>query len=303
MLRDPGHRDEDPVPGEQLHHQALDPRRPTVGAALQHDVAHLAHLVPGIVEDRQAADPRDEDRGRRCRHGVIISSDGILASMIEFKDLCLDVNDAGRGGGILGSGPRPAPRRRTIRTGWSTACPTAHVCGSTRCPNRVRSSSGCIWTCTWPRCPICSTWGPRCWTTPSAGRCWPTRRAASCAPSSGIRRSLPDYRLYELVVDSADPATIATWWAERFGVEVHHDHDQEFSWLEGPPGPPFGMVFSRVPEPKTVKNRLHWDVRGELDELLGRRRPAAPGPRRRHRLGRARRPGRQRVLPVRPDGD
>ena len=29
------------------------------------------------------------------------------------------------------------------------------------------------------------------------------------------------------------------------------------------------MVFSPVPEPKTVKNRLHWDVRGELDELLG----------------------------------
>ena len=29
------------------------------------------------------------------------------------------------------------------------------------------------------------------------------------------------------------------------------------------------MVFSRVPEPKTVKNRLHWDVAGELDELLG----------------------------------
>ena len=73
---------------------------------------------------------------------------------------------------------------------------------------------------------------------------------------------LPDYRLYEFGVDSADPARIATWWADRFGVEVHHDHDQEFSWLEGPPGPPFGMVFSRVPEPKTVKNRLHWDVPG-----------------------------------------
>ena len=28
---------------------------------------------------------------------------------------------------------------------------------------------------------------------------------------------LPDYRLYEFGVDSADPATIATWWADRFG--------------------------------------------------------------------------------------
>jgi hypothetical protein len=28
------------------------------------------------------------------------------------------------------------------------------------------------------------------------------------------------------------------------------------------------MVFGRVPEPKAVKNRLHWDVRGNTDELV-----------------------------------
>jgi hypothetical protein len=81
---------------------------------------------------------------------------------------------------------------------------------------------------------------------------------------------LGDYRVYEVVVDSEDPVMIASWWAGRFGVEVEHDRDEEFSWLEGAaPAPPFAMVFGRVPEPKTVKNRLHWDVRGELDELLG----------------------------------
>ena len=32
-------------------------------------------------------------------------------------------------------------------------------------------------------------------------------------------------------------------------------------WLEGVPGMPFElMVFDPVPEPKTVKNRIHWDV-------------------------------------------
>ena len=111
---------------------------------------------------------------------------------------------------------------------------------------------------------------------------------------------LPDYRLYEVVVDSADPVTIATWWADRFGVEVQHDRDQEFSWMAGPPGPPFGMVFGRVPEPKTVKNRLHWDVRGELGRAARRRSPAAPGPRRGHRLARPGRSGGQRVLRLRP---
>ena len=79
---------------------------------------------------------------------------------------------------------------------------------------------------------------------------------------------LPDYRLYEVVVDAADPVLISTWWADRYGTEVQHDRDQGFSWIE-PPSMPCGMVFSRVPEPKTGKNRLHWDVRGELGELLG----------------------------------
>jgi hypothetical protein len=83
--------------------------------------------------------------------------------------------------------------------------------------------------------------------------------------------TLRDYRLYEVVVDSADPAAIATWWADRFEVLVQHGTDTgdgSFSWLEGPLGRDVGWVFGEVPEPKTVKNRLHWDVRGDVDELL-----------------------------------
>ena len=83
--------------------------------------------------------------------------------------------------------------------------------------------------------------------------------------------TLHDYRLYEVVVDSADPTAIATWWADRFGVPVQHGTDTgdgEFSWLEGVLGPEVELVFGAVPEPKTVKNRVHWDVRGDVDELL-----------------------------------
>ena len=50
--------------------------------------------------------------------------------------------------------------------------------------------------------------------------------------------SLPGYRVYEVVVDSADPATIASWWAERYGCEVCHDRDRGFSWIEGRQGCP-----------------------------------------------------------------
>ena len=48
----PLHREEDPAQREQLNDQSLDPRRPVVRTILQHDVAHLADLVPRGVKDR-----------------------------------------------------------------------------------------------------------------------------------------------------------------------------------------------------------------------------------------------------------
>jgi hypothetical protein len=80
--------------------------------------------------------------------------------------------------------------------------------------------------------------------------------------------ALPDYRIYEVVVDAADPVTIASWWAERYGSDVCHDQDRGFSWIDGVSGMPWPMVFQSVPESKTVKNRMHWDVWGETETLL-----------------------------------
>ena len=76
-------------------------------------------------------------------------------------------------------------------------------------------------------------------------------------------------RLYELVIDSADPGRIGGWWAERFGVEVQHGTEDDFCWIEDGPGMPWAMVFTRVPEPKSAKNRVHWDVWGETSALVG----------------------------------
>jgi Glyoxalase-like domain len=80
--------------------------------------------------------------------------------------------------------------------------------------------------------------------------------------------SLPDYRVYEVVVDSADPVAITSWWGEQYGCEVCHDRDRGFSWIDGASGMPWAMVFQWVPEPKTVKNRVHWDVWGETESLI-----------------------------------
>jgi hypothetical protein len=79
---------------------------------------------------------------------------------------------------------------------------------------------------------------------------------------------LPAYRLYELVVDAADPERIATWWADRFGVEAVTESGDDFWYLEQVPGMGWEMIFGRVPEPKTAKNRVHWDVWGTTEELL-----------------------------------
>ncbi len=82
--------------------------------------------------------------------------------------------------------------------------------------------------------------------------------------------TLPAYRLYELGVDSAEPREIAQWWADVFGAELGGDEEKGWWWLENIPGAPFeGMTFVSVPEPKTVKNRIHWDVTVALaDDLV-----------------------------------
>jgi len=71
------------------------------------------------------------------------------------------------------------------------------------------------------------------------------------------RSEVPGERLYEIVVDCQDPLAQAAWWAQALGGRLHEDGDA----VEAVPGAPFEyLVFVPVPEPKTVKNRIHWDV-------------------------------------------
>jgi len=71
--------------------------------------------------------------------------------------------------------------------------------------------------------------------------------------------ALPGDRLHGITVDSEDPAAQASWWAEVFGAKVVHHNG--WSDVADVPGMPIGtMAFNKVPEPKTVKNRVHWDV-------------------------------------------
>ncbi|BCJ61493.1 hypothetical protein C1I93_28210 [Micromonospora endophytica] len=64
---------------------------------------------------------------------------------------------------------------------------------------------------------------------------------------------------FEMVVDAADPVAQATWWSGVVGGEV--ETRKGYAAVVGVVGFPWDYwVFDPVPERKTVKNRLHWDV-------------------------------------------
>jgi hypothetical protein len=64
-------------------------------------------------------------------------------------------------------------------------------------------------------------------------------------------------RIDEVVIDCANPGALATFWAQVLGGEpIERD---EAWWYILPPRWT-QLSFQRVPEVKTVKNRLHLDV-------------------------------------------
>jgi hypothetical protein len=89
------------------------------------------------------------------------------------------------------------------------------------------------------------------------------------------RAEVPAERLYEIGVDSADAERQARWWAGVLGGRVEVSVEHGWAAVEDVPGAPFeSLVFAPVPEPKTVKNRIHWDVDATgpdaVDELVRR---------------------------------
>ncbi|MBV9951671.1 MAG: VOC family protein [Acidimicrobiia bacterium] len=81
-------------------------------------------------------------------------------------------------------------------------------------------------------------------------------------------------RFTELIIDAEDPDGLAAFWQQVLGYE-ERDRDEDAIEIGGPPGTGPTLVFLRVPEPKTVKNRLHIDVNAtdrdqaaELERLL-----------------------------------
>lgn len=95
-----------------------------------------------------------------------------------------------------------------------------------------------------------------------------------CAFVRDDRPAHPPAALFELVVDTASSASsqrLAGWWAEILGGVVADD-GRGFWWVEAIPDAPFDTLdLIPVPEPKTTKNRVHWDlVCDDVDALVAR---------------------------------
>ena len=98
---------------------------------------------------------------------------------------------------------------------------------------------------------------------------------------------------FQVTIDSADPHPLADWWAETLGWDREPSdedfirgmiaqgyasetdtaqHNGELVWTAGaaithPTGGAPRVLFQLVPEAKTVKNRVHLDIRVGPDEV------------------------------------
>jgi predicted enzyme related to lactoylglutathione lyase len=66
-------------------------------------------------------------------------------------------------------------------------------------------------------------------------------------------------RFTELVIDAHDVRAQARWWAEVLDYTLT-DEEEDAVEISAPDGRSPRLVFARVPEDKTVKNRLHIDL-------------------------------------------
>ncbi len=71
---------------------------------------------------------------------------------------------------------------------------------------------------------------------------------------------MPSY-IKTVTFDCADALVVASFWAAALGTDVDEESTSDRAYVEaaGWGGP--NMWFVRVPEPKTAKNRMHFDLR------------------------------------------
>jgi Glyoxalase-like domain len=181
-------------------------------------------------------------------------------AMARFKDLCLDASDPARLGAFWAAVLDRTWAAQDNGDGLLTGPTPQHTVWVNRVPEAKTVKHRVHLDIYARELAVLETLGATIVEPPHATRTW----TVMADPEGGefcafLRAEVPAERLHGLVVDSADPQAQARWWAGVYGVGV--TQNDGWSTLEGVPGMPIlTMDFVPVPEPKTVKNRIHWDV-------------------------------------------
>jgi hypothetical protein len=75
-------------------------------------------------------------------------------------------------------------------------------------------------------------------------------------------------RLLTLTIDAVDARSQARWWGEVLDSPVARYRDGWWFVRDIPTAPFRAMLFIEVPEPKTIKNRVHWDLTADDHQAL-----------------------------------
>ena len=67
-------------------------------------------------------------------------------------------------------------------------------------------------------------------------------------------------RFHWMVIDSVDPARIAPFWCALLGVQERGWFSDDYLLLTDADGAVPKIAFQRVPETKSIKNRVHVDL-------------------------------------------
>ena len=104
-----------------------------------------------------------------------------------------------------------------------------------------------------------------------------TLTVGACLGLDAIYRNGMTSFIKSVTFDCQQPLRVATFWAEALGSNVDEDSTVDRAWVEpaGWGGP--SLWFVRVPEPKTSKNRQHFDLRPIADRAAERDRLMALG--------------------------
>lgn len=79
---------------------------------------------------------------------------------------------------------------------------------------------------------------------------------------------MADVRFYQVVIDCADPRSLAAFWMKFTGYESRRSHEDWASIQAGDGSARIG--FQKVPEGKVVKNRVHIDFVADDEEATAK---------------------------------